>query len=91
MAFEEEKGTGQLNLNGSGMYRGKAERMVLTSDKKWPSFVGKWGQRSPTLLLLQLEHSCEQQLYWYHGNDQNDLGINFHAGMRGRECFVNMR
>lgn len=90
-AFEEEKGTGQLNLNGSGMYRGKAERMVVTSDKKWPSFVGKWGQRSPTLLLLPLEHSCEQQLYWYHGNDQNDLGINFHAGMRGRECFVNMR
>lgn len=88
-AFEQEKGTGQLNLNGRGLCREKIERMVITSDKKWPSFVGKWGQRSPTLLLLQLEHSCDKQLYWYHGNDQNDLGINFHCWHAWEGMFCN--
>lgn len=58
-AFEEEKGIGQLNLNESGMCTGEAERKVVPHDKKWPSFVNERGQRSLTLLLLQLEHSCE--------------------------------
>lgn len=53
-AFKEEKGTGQLNLNGSGMCTEEAERKVLPYNKECPSFVGEWGQRSLTLLLLQL-------------------------------------
>lgn len=50
-AFEEENGTGQLNLNGSGMCRRKAERMVITSDKKMAQFCRQMGSKESYFTL----------------------------------------